>query len=418
MSPSSNTPHPPPSRLAPIFYSTVPRAVQWAEDTFSKDFRNEAKADAVLHRIDQFIFSLQSVTDDGQKKYMLCELFFATNYWLNNPSRKGVHQPGWYKVQAAVSGLKAVVRRTLAHIFRCAEGQVPDVLSRCYGCPMTAHGIYVDDKNPVAKANYEKFKIYFDKGLAWGSNPLDLEGGGLQKVNTRGMFDGMTRPKKWEESFAFFVMTRYRDLYIAQHRPTDRKYPKYHSSIPEGTAVQCAGSIWIEEGVVKGICNDSGHYQPGDPYFLNVLEQLKAVGVPIKGIKLFDFEGEILVEDAEEFYQAHGNWDEINHRKELNRQRLEAEGGGRRALRFKKRLDILTIGRSRDQALEMLFVEEFRRLNQAGQGGLPLWNQVWKRVLDALFDYADNFKSEDPKFMVFMIDKKEQYKVKPPIAPI
>jgi hypothetical protein len=400
-----------------IPYSSLPGLVQWAKDSCSPNYAKDRKSDPVIFRIDQLVSFLPRTTDDGQKKYLLSELFFATNFWLRNPpDAKEVRKPGWDRLEAAVKALRDVVQRTLAAAFQCAYGMVPDVLSRYYGCPLTAHGIYVDDKHVVQKADYERFKVHFRKGIALQFNWRDSKDLELRPVNTKDMV-ASTKPTLEEKGYAFFVLTRYRDLYVAPFSTTCPLFPRYHSTIPEKTAVQCAGSILIENGVVKGICNDSGHYSPGDLYFVNVLEQLKTMEVPIKGISLANYEGDSVAEDAEEYLNAHGNWDEIKKRKELNRQRLGEEGGAARALRYKARLELLKKNHSEDQALEMLFAEEFGRRNQGGQGGVQLWTETWKGILDALLALAQDLKGEEGPLRVLVSRKIAQYKLRPPVPP-
>jgi hypothetical protein len=251
-------------------------------------------------------------------------------------------------------------------------------------------------------------------------NPQDLE---LRKANTKAMICPANRPLRPDH--AHFVLTRYRDLYLAPFSPSWPGFPKYHSTIPEKTAVQCAGSLLIEEGVVIEICNGSGHYMPGDLYFVNVLEQLKTLGVTpqtIQGISLWDYAGNEIAEDAAEYLKEHGNWDEIQKRKEMNRKR-RAEGiFAVRAAKYKTRLDALMKNHLEDEAFGLLFAEEFAaRIGYGGQGSPSLWTETWKSILDALLEFAKNaYDKADPKrkALTQLIEKKiAEYKVRPPIPP-
>jgi hypothetical protein len=56
--------------------------------------------------------------------------------------------------------------------------------------------------------------------------------------------------------------------------------------------VAFAGSMKIENGWVKGVRPDSGHYKPTKQHAVNFLKHLKALGVPFDEFDYWDFAGE------------------------------------------------------------------------------------------------------------------------------
>ena len=76
------------------------------------------------------------------------------------------------------------------------------------------------------------------------------------------------------------------DFYVGPHFVGNREKGngRYHSSYMSGEAVLCGGEILIEEGVVRGINNSSGHYKPGANNLIMAVETLATVGVNIRDL--------------------------------------------------------------------------------------------------------------------------------------
>ena len=60
-----------------------------------------------------------------------------------------------------------------------------------------------------------------------------------------------------------------------------------HSSLLAGAAVLCAGTIRIEEGEVKWLTGQSGHYMPKVENLVGVLERLRQYQVDLTNVKVF-----------------------------------------------------------------------------------------------------------------------------------
>ncbi len=82
---------------------------------------------------------------------------------------------------------------------------------------------------------------------------------------------------------------------------THRK-PLYHSSCLGGNDIRCGGRIFVQDGVLKGIDNNSGHYQPNTNNLRGAILELKRQGVDLKNTYVCDLSPENLerenIEDA------------------------------------------------------------------------------------------------------------------------
>src|SRR5205823_5961883 len=92
---------------------------------------------------------------------------------------------------------------------------------------------------------------------------------------------GNKAPRMMFPGYAGFALSMERQLYMAHHRGSFNKDNFFHSSYLSGDAVLCTGTINIVNGVVKGLCNDSGHYQPTLEHLVNVVRTLQMHGANI-----------------------------------------------------------------------------------------------------------------------------------------
>ncbi len=76
-----------------------------------------------------------------------------------------------------------------------------------------------------------------------------------------------------------YVWDKHGDIYTANHAGGSL----HHSSFTSGSKVKCAGMIRVNNGKVRTVTNDSGHYQPGKRYLLNFVRYLMPLDVFEKG---------------------------------------------------------------------------------------------------------------------------------------
>lgn len=420
-------PVPPPPQQ--VKYFQIPTFADFARD-IGWDPKLRKNADPVMQKIFSLLEGLADpVKTDAQKKYLMCELFFATNYWRRN-----------HNVQLrGLVALKDVIEEKLHLAFGCPANMVAATLSKYYDCPVDSHGIYVDTRDCPTQARtdiekaklasaYERYRVHFDKGKAVAHNWRDPKESKLKPVNTEELCQDGHSPEHdlgvRVQNHAYFVLTRFRELYVAPFfGRANAPLARYHSSIPNQEAVQCAGSMLIEGGVFKEVCDCSGHYKPHGKYFVNVLEQLKTQGVPIKGIKLSTIrpnevtrkdEFITVAEDAEDYLANHGTWEEIVKRREFDKARRKDSAFALRAVQFKQRLQDLAKRFGRDRALEMIFAEQFEKV---GKGGPDVWTKAWKAVMESLAALAPDFEHQDDDLGAWILKKNEWLRTHSPMPP-
>jgi hypothetical protein len=85
-----------------------------------------------------------------------------------------------------------------------------------------------------------------------------------------------------------FVMTMDLEMYMTKH---SKALGVFHSCYVNQRPVLMAGAMLIEDGNIRGIRCDSGHYQPTSHEFRKFLDHLRALGVRLSDIEMFDFDG-------------------------------------------------------------------------------------------------------------------------------
>jgi hypothetical protein len=237
--------------------------------------------------------------------------------------------------------------------------------------------------------------------------------------------------------WAYLALSFDRVLYIGPHVADQyhKTMPVFHTSYLAGVPVQFAGSIHIVEGIVRGVANDSGHYHPNAKFFVNILAQLKTVGVNLKTVKLYDYEGnEIMRRNGKPYRADHylaekGNWEFVLERGAEylldSRQLRIAEVGKKMFKRIYPRDNPsnLTESFSRQpqsatkENLTRLAVEQFilktRKLPQGEVGGQNLWVSTWRGICYAMIV----FMQDDDKSVQKERKKWEQWKRTPPTKP-
>lgn len=85
-----------------------------------------------------------------------------------------------------------------------------------------------------------------------------------------------------EPVMMIYVMSPDGTLYVG-----DKKRERFHhSSFLSGSAVIAAGSICVEEGVLKELTPHSGHYRPSDDDFARCVQSFRDAGVPMEQVTI------------------------------------------------------------------------------------------------------------------------------------
>jgi hypothetical protein len=247
-------------------------------------------SDPILSLIDEYLKTYHNSQPQSiERLACLNQLYFLTDYWLKEAggSKDGVVT----RREPAMWGLFKVVVNCMCQVYQCAVNVLPRVLEETWGRHLTPHGRKVD--RPVKKGGApevaiylnemqrEKYRLRFKAGLAyqlpwwswWRVKPVLAESKRVGWTYAPQINEQMMAP-----GYAGFALTMGREIYMAHHRGGFFVNNFFHSSYASGGAVLCTGTMLIEHGVVTGLCNDSGHYQPTIAHLVNVVQTLQMHG--------------------------------------------------------------------------------------------------------------------------------------------
>ncbi|MES9898092.1 MAG: hypothetical protein ABW148_03610 [Sedimenticola sp.] len=284
-------------------FTNFPTFSQWKSASkvggrLGKPYRREDKA---LLRIDRMVKSLNRRLADGARCYRLAGLFFTTMWWVNNHK----YDPKMHlDRRRAILSLNLTVSRDLSRALGCGHNVLATRLQELYGTGMSDHGVQTDAaENPeyMSAAERESYRVIFKGGRAYhfkydnSSSTPELVPHDTQNLISTEMDDN-------NRDGIIFVMSMSHQLYAgisgsggvrepmmdeAQPHYLGMKKVIYHSCFLRGFSVLCAGTISFDNGIIVGIRNDSGHYQPRDTSMAKMLQHLKTIGVDISKITVF-----------------------------------------------------------------------------------------------------------------------------------
>ncbi len=314
-------------------YFQLPSLSQWHKDSWINGaYRRD---DPILVRVDNIVDAINKTASEGESHYLYGELYFATNHWLKS-LQFSVNPKMEKGRETAIRELCRLTIQKLAAAFKVPTQSLPNALEKFYGKGMSEHGRHQDNavigtQHYMDRAQTNRFRVFFKQGLAYqflyrSFNP------DMQLLNSAHWSQFTADSKKkvkltetdpishsqhsllvsvLDVDWAYYVMSMSRDIYMGPHMNGIGQVALVHSSWLAGTPVQASGSMLIEEGVVKGIRNNSGHYQPSDEHMLNVLELFRTVGVDLKQVSVHDYAGRDFHLNGEEFLNERANWDNI-----------------------------------------------------------------------------------------------------------
>jgi hypothetical protein len=266
---------------------SIPRYGVWMQSTSLSGPR-----DPVLQRIDDCLKLYENTWGDGWARLsLLGELFFCTNTALKNGQGPALEGP--------INDLFLTVVDQLCRAFSCTPNYLPQMLEDCWGRVLTKHGHEIDNQqmatggiptvaNYLSRAEVEKYKIKFQAGRAFMrvrpkyDRWVVANSGGIGWTYHPSIKSQMMYP-----GYAGFSMSMGRELFMAHHRGGFDKNNFFHSSYLSGDTVLCTGTIQIQNGIIKGIANDSGHYQPTLDHLANVLQAFRMYGVDARSVAVY-----------------------------------------------------------------------------------------------------------------------------------
>ncbi len=385
-------------------YSKMPTKNEWEKNVGGPSgLKRKGKYDRILARISDLIKEWNAAPE-SRKRYLECELYFSTQYWNRNEAPK----PTQKDAASHVKALFDLVEIRIAKEFNCPTYGVAPQLQKLYCCTEQASAIFKDEYDIPhtfqKRGDLEKFKLYFVQDKAKWSPWWENNKNGLVLVNTKDANDAHKGAAAGQQPLAqsalgadaaFFVMNRYRDMYAAPHYPRVTDFPMYHSTIPHGQPIQYAGSILIEKGIVRAICDDSGHYKPGVDYVINVLEHFKTLGVPLSKIEVWGFDGKGFNDrgDAKTLLDSYkdlgfdfdGVRDRARDRQHVRHEEAAAIRGQIYSQRFKNLPGPKGAESEWKAKLDQLCADRYNELVRGGMRATPEnWKNTWKDVFEAL----------------------------------
>ena len=300
-----------------ISYNRIPLLNQWKKDSSTRMSRR--KNDNVLLRIDSLLKAVETCPNQGAREVLRGDLYFALDFWLKNKNTSNKDRGR----EPAVYALFTYIANSLSRSLNVSINVLPRELEMLYGRTMGNRGTMLDRDEGHAKylsrAEVLQYAISWANGKAYQFPHWQPNASKSKRViaNTAHLSNPGVNI---QPGYSGFAMSMSQTIYVAKHHMQGSAHSgnfHYHSSYLGGESVLCAGTIKIEQGVVKAIRTNSGHYQPLDEHMLNVVKLLQTVGAPIQNIDIESHNGQ-LVSKASYFLASQGNWQALMKRKQAN----------------------------------------------------------------------------------------------------
>jgi hypothetical protein len=306
-----------------LTYSAVPTAAKFQKDS-SITFAIRGD-DRILKHID-WLLERYAERSGGKneswslRRVILADLFMTCNFWI-----KSYHQGNTRMKKErypAVLALFESVVSALTMLLQCTRAQLPGILEEMFGRDMHKHGIEVDYDSKRAKylseAERHIYRVRFRAGLAYQYNwwVQGAHSTHLLLAESKRAYTAIR--KKGNDNtvvevfpgWGCFVMTLEREIYMAKPDvgAVGSKAGIFHSSFTGGDIVTMAGTMLIENGIVKGIRTDSGHYTPTNTNMSMLLQALAMYGVDLCRIRMYHWDGTELGK-AMDFLKSNLSWE-------------------------------------------------------------------------------------------------------------
>ena len=282
--------------------TTIPTISQWkllkrlGESTKTSIARALDPRDHKMQRIDRMIEAFHS-RSNVDHEYLVFMLNQTTKSWIDKHETTGEHSPR--RVQAVKSLFDLTqswleemheVRGPAWNWARSLEGALSAQFEREVSPEKAiSDQALLDGLGDVGlpylnQKERKSYKIYFKHGLAY-KKVYGKSGMKAKKIDTE-----VYEPHLQIEPL--FAMDRLGHIYSYVKRPTDidKLEQWHHSSFLQGGPVMAAGMLMIENGQIRGVSPDSGHYAPGVRQMRSVVEQLRIQMVRLNLVTVYLFQ--------------------------------------------------------------------------------------------------------------------------------
>jgi hypothetical protein len=312
-----------------IEYKEIPSLSQWQKDS-SVTLAVRTKEPGLI-RIDELIADYaNSANVRSERGPLLIDLFLTIEYWFK------MRETVAHKVEEgrlpAMRGLFDIVVKRLGPYFADRDGRaatsagVANGIKEFTGLGMSKHGYVADRNMGFAKFSAEQvwsYRLWFKGGRAyqvpwWSGHP----NGKFELANSKHGYSPMIRRDPGNAvapamiGWSPFIMSLSRFIYMTKHPfdATSRNNNYFHSSYNDGHRVAMAGTIHIDQGIIRAVRLDSGHYQPGVHNLTAFLWALRMYQVDLNSISMLDYRGDWvggIDVTAETFLRSGKSWEQF-----------------------------------------------------------------------------------------------------------
>lgn len=246
------------------------------------------ESDQILRRVDtlldQYHTEARSQGTEKTQLALLGKLYFVLERWLKLADARSPQVNA--RRRSGVYDLWLFVVNRLSSETHVSVNLLPGWLTATFGRSMVEHGVEVDLKNKSAEyispEKLAKFRLVFQGGLAYQQD-WRHDSPALILANSNDIRALENRTNPIHKGFSGYVADLSGNFYSSPHMEGSANQGNgfFHSSYLGGVEVLCAGEIRIEQGFVRQINNDSGHYKPPLRNMVMAVEMLVLSGVNI-----------------------------------------------------------------------------------------------------------------------------------------
>lgn len=264
-------------------YDKIPSSSQWISDCNKLD-----KGTGLFQVICNLIVMYHSAKayGNGAQKMITIYLYYATRYWgkkagtiyKSGPDAGAMRLPGDPAITGPVGDLHSLCAKKIRrNLDLQATDDIDKHLVEILGRPNPHQETELNQVNLVyLKSDLDRirFKARFRSGLVFRSLSLTDDDKPIEYVPYDSEKSGESEKK---DGFVHYAMDYRGRLYIGFAPGNDTKF--FHSSLVGGEHVISAGTMYVQNGQILVVTNDSGHYTPRDRDLRNLLVQLQLRGV-------------------------------------------------------------------------------------------------------------------------------------------
>jgi hypothetical protein len=284
-------------RPVPGALGRIPLAADWKQ-TANADRPSECGSE-IISLIERYLTNYHQNPDWWGRLSALGQIYFLTDRWLRNARPET--DPGTSAQKPAFDLLLRTVADRLCVLLDCSINHLPDLIEQYWGLALKPQGVEMDRQDAgngyagdvptpdklsqvadyMMRAELQQYRLFFQNGKVfqipwWRAHgpyaPVLADSRKVSWINAKGI--SMT-----DSGYAGFALSMGHDFYMARQPGGYDRHNIFPSSLA-GDTVLCTGTLRIENGRVKGVCNDGGNYQVSVDHLINVVQALEIYDIP------------------------------------------------------------------------------------------------------------------------------------------